>query len=84
MAKLPNGMSDAPLEARWPTLMIESRFWSDGAIATEYARGVLSLALAKQLYGTSPENHHYTMALIDRVHDVDWVISCMGDKIFDL
>ncbi|RWW88208.1 hypothetical protein BHE74_00002927 [Ensete ventricosum] len=29
-------------------------------------------------------NHHYTMALIDRVHDMSRVISCLGDKITDL
>ncbi|RRT80807.1 hypothetical protein B296_00006100 [Ensete ventricosum] len=29
-------------------------------------------------------NHHYTMALIDWVHDMSRVISCLGDKITDL
>ncbi|RZR96040.1 hypothetical protein BHM03_00024971 [Ensete ventricosum] len=48
-------MSGAPLKACWPTLTIESQFWSDKTVIVEYARGVLSPILVKHLYGAPSE-----------------------------
>ncbi|RWV96271.1 hypothetical protein GW17_00041045, partial [Ensete ventricosum] len=68
MTELPDGISGAPLEARWPTLTIESRFWSNVAVAVEYAQGVLISVLMKQLYGAP------SIVLIDQaVKSLVWV-----------
>ncbi|URE20295.1 hypothetical protein MUK42_12060 [Musa troglodytarum] len=87
---------DAPLEPHWLGLTIGNRVWIDGSLAKKYVRGTLIPLIAKQVYSSLLEvliekatkslvcNQRYHMTLIDWVHDMDWMISYMGDRITEL
>ncbi|RWW14823.1 hypothetical protein BHE74_00022611 [Ensete ventricosum] len=53
MTDLLGAGAKGPLKAHWSDLLASAQFWIDELIAVEFARGVLHLALAKQLYGAS-------------------------------
>ncbi|RRT65198.1 hypothetical protein B296_00037175 [Ensete ventricosum] len=53
MTDLLGAGAKGPLKAHWSDLLASAQFWIDELIAVEFARGVLHLVLAKQLYGAS-------------------------------
>ncbi|RRT40132.1 hypothetical protein B296_00050420 [Ensete ventricosum] len=43
------------MKARWTDLLASARYWDDGLITSEYARGMLHPSIAKQLYSAPSE-----------------------------
>ncbi|RZS06033.1 hypothetical protein BHM03_00036616 [Ensete ventricosum] len=71
---------DATMRAKWPNLTYSMKIWDNSQAASEFGRGVLHPNLAKELYTLPFEGHHYQMALLDRVHDADRLVTIMGNR----
>ncbi|RWW74979.1 hypothetical protein BHE74_00017024 [Ensete ventricosum] len=66
----------------------ETHVWVDGEASTKHVQGTQFLSLASDLYNLSSKilmdqatKFVVLMALIDRVHDVDRVITSLGEKM---
>ncbi|RWW89299.1 hypothetical protein BHE74_00001763 [Ensete ventricosum] len=65
ISSLPERNPDSPLEMHLSPLTHGTRIWQDRVASAKY----------------TCESQHYYMALVDRVHDVGWVISDMDSKV---
>ncbi|RRT60775.1 hypothetical protein B296_00028189 [Ensete ventricosum] len=70
MSNLPERNPDSPLEMHLSPLTYGTRIWQDRVASAKYTCEFLSL-----------QSQHYYMALVNRVHDVGWVISAMDSKV---
>ncbi|RRT47970.1 hypothetical protein B296_00006591 [Ensete ventricosum] len=87
---------DKEMKARWGGLKNSTKVWNDPLAAEEFKKGLLHPQLARELYMLPSEvllaraakemvlNQHFQMALFDRVHDADRLITFMDYRISNL
>ncbi|RWW24009.1 hypothetical protein GW17_00011718 [Ensete ventricosum] len=73
-------VGNAAMRAQWLNLTYSMKIWDNSQATSEFGRGVLHANLAKELYTLPFEGHHYQMALLDRVHDADRLVTIMGNR----
>ncbi|RRT71681.1 hypothetical protein BHE74_00014963 [Ensete ventricosum] len=87
---------EGSLEARWAMLTPKSKVWIDGSKAQLFYKGLLCPPLVKEIYTTPLEalldsasknlvmHYHFSMGLIDKVHDSRRVIDELSRIIDEL
>ncbi|RWV89556.1 hypothetical protein GW17_00048287 [Ensete ventricosum] len=83
VSDLSGPQAGAPLKARWIDLLAPTRFWDDGLITSEYARGMLHPSIAKQLY-SAPSEELVDQVMKSMVHDAGHVIKMLSERNFAL
>ncbi|RZR91124.1 hypothetical protein BHM03_00019183 [Ensete ventricosum] len=83
MSDLGHHDPDKKMKARWAGLKNSTKVWNDSSATEEFERGLLILSW-RGSYTHSPRSQHFQMALFDRVHDVDRLITFIDYQISHL
>ncbi|RRT78333.1 hypothetical protein B296_00001263 [Ensete ventricosum] len=91
MSDLAHQDPEKEMQPRWEGLKNSIKVWNDPSVAEEFKRGLLHSQLAQELYTLPSEvllaratNVMVLMALFDRVHDADLLITFMDYRISHL
>ncbi|RWV77214.1 hypothetical protein GW17_00061990, partial [Ensete ventricosum] len=91
MSDLAHQDPEKEMQPRWEGLKNSTKVWNDLSAAEEFERGLLHLQLVRELYTLPSEvllaraaKEMVLMALFDRVHDADRLITFMDYRISHL